>query len=266
MYKAFYSLNAIPFSKSIETKNLFKSNTFNESIARLNYLLNSKGIGLITSEAGCGKTTVLRAFKDSLNESLYKVIYFPFSSGTVKDFYRGIISLLGEEPKFRKVDLSNQIQNAIKTLYYKNRITPVIILDEIQMANNKFLNDLSLLFNFSMDSQNPYVLVIAGLSHLTNRMHLNSNQSLNQRISMRYELEALNKAEVNDYINHHLELVGAPYKILNDDAIEAIATNSRGIPRIINNLVTHALIRGAIDQKQNIDAEIIYEISKEVGI
>lgn len=266
MYKAYYSLNGTPFTKTIETKKLFKSSTFNETIARLDYLVKTKGIGLITSEAGCGKTTALRAFKDSLNESLYKVIYFPFSSGTVKDFYRGIALLLGEEPKFRKVDLFNQIQSSINRLFYKNKITPVIILDEMQMAKNKFLNDLSLLFNFSMDSKDPYVLIISGLPHLTNRMRLNSNQSLNQRITMRYEINSLNKVEVNEYINHHFELVNAPYKILSEDAIEAITTNSRGIPRLINNLVTHALIRGATEKKEIINAETIYEISKEVGI
>jgi type II secretory pathway predicted ATPase ExeA len=266
MYKAYYSLSVTPFTKTIETKNLFKSSTFNETIARLNYLLKTRGIGLITSEAGCGKTTALRAFKDSLNDSLYKVIYFPFSSGTVKDFYRGIALLLGEEPKFRKVDLFNQIQSSISTLFYKKKITPVIILDEMQLAKNGFLNDLSLLLNFSMDSRNPYILIIAGLPHLTNRMRLNSNQSLNQRITMRYQINPLDKVETNEYINHHLELANASYQILNKDAIEAIAINSRGIPRLINNLVTHALIRGATEEKETIDAETIYEISKEVGI
>ena len=88
MYKAYYSLSATPFTKTIETKNLFKSSTFNETIARLDYLLKTRGIGLITSEAGCGKTTALRAFKDSLNESLYKVIYLPFLSGYCSTFRR----------------------------------------------------------------------------------------------------------------------------------------------------------------------------------
>jgi len=121
----------------------------------------------------------------------------------------------------------------------------------MQLVKNGFLNDLSLLLNFSMDSRDPYVLIIAGLPHLTNRMRLNSNQSLNQRITMRYQINPLNKVEANEYINHHLELVNASYKILNKDAIEAVTINSRGIPRLINNLVTHVLIRGATEKKRN---------------
>ncbi|WP_235811216.1 AAA family ATPase, partial [Syntrophomonas wolfei] len=43
------------------------------------------------------------------------------------------------------------------------RVTPVIILDEIHMASNKLLEDLRIIFNFNMDSENPFILILAGL-------------------------------------------------------------------------------------------------------
>jgi len=67
------------------------------------------------------------------------------------DFYKGLASGLGEQPTSRKVELFQQIQHAVSTLYHDQKITPVFILDEMQLAANKFLNDLSILFNFSME-------------------------------------------------------------------------------------------------------------------
>ena len=107
---------------------------------------------MIIGESGSGKTSALRAMANSTNSSLFKVIYFPLSTGSVMDFYRGIATGLGEEPKFRKVDLFNQVQAAILKFYNDKKITPIIILDEMQLVPNKFLNDLGILFNFAMDS------------------------------------------------------------------------------------------------------------------
>ena len=72
------------------------------------------------------------------------------------DFYRGLALGLGEEPKYRKVDLFRQIQQAIERLYHERRITPVFILDEMHLAKDAFLQDIAILFNFEMDSTNPF--------------------------------------------------------------------------------------------------------------
>ena len=82
----------------------------------LNIYGKSKGIGLLSGDPGAGKTFTLRSFKESLNPALYHVVYFPLSTGGVMDFYRGLAYGLGEEPKFRKVDLFRQIQQGIERM------------------------------------------------------------------------------------------------------------------------------------------------------
>jgi type II secretory pathway predicted ATPase ExeA len=67
-------------------------------------------------------------------------------------------------------------------------VTPVIILDEIQMASNDVLEDLRMIFNFNMDSQNPYILILAGQPHIRNKLALNINSALRQRITIKYVL------------------------------------------------------------------------------
>jgi general secretion pathway protein A len=182
------------------------------------------------------------------------------------DFYRGLAVGLGEDPKSRKVDLFHQIQQAIKVYFKERKITPVFILDEMQMAKDAFLNDLSILFNFDMDSENPFILILAGLPHLLDRLSLNHNRPLSQRIMMRYKVEPLTKDEVARYITHHMQLAGANHTIFSDPAIQAITSLSRGWPRLINKIATHSLLAGYQARKELIDEEVVRLAAEEAGI
>jgi general secretion pathway protein A len=266
VYKVFYSLAKTPFSKELKTEDAFLSTPYRESMARLDYLKKTRGIGLFAGEPGAGKTFTLRTFAQSLNPSLYKVIYFPLSTGTVTDFYRALAYGLGEEPKSRKVDLFRQIQHAIESSFRERKITPVFILDEMQMAKDLFLADIGMLFNFQMDSENPFILILAGLPYLRDRLSLNQNRPLAQRLVMRYKIEALDKEEVASYIEHHMQLAGAKHPVFTEGAVEGIASLTRGWPRLINNLATHCLLYGYQMKKEQIDEEIVRLVAEEIGL
>ena len=255
MYKSFYSLTRVPFSK--ENGEFFPSSSAQEAKARLEYLKKARGMGLLVGEPGAGKTFVLKAFTQGLNPSLFKAVYFPLSTGTVMDFYRGLVRGLDEEPCFRKVDLFGQLQQRILSLYRDRKITPVFILDEMHLATPKILTDLGILFNFQMDALNPFVLVLAGLPPLRQRLKVVQAQSLNQRIVMRYAMEPLGQEEIKEYVEHNLKAAGAAVSLFSEDALEAIASLSHGWPRIINNLCLNCLLLGAQAQKELIDAETV---------
>jgi type II secretory pathway predicted ATPase ExeA len=263
MYKSFYSLAYEPFSKGLKVSDSFASRSYQEALSGLDYLKRTRGIGLIIGEPGAGKTFTLRTFKESLNPSLYQVIYFPLSTGGVMDFYRGLAYGLGEEPKFRKVDLFRQIQNGIERLYRERKITPVFILDEMHMAKDAFLQDLAILFNFQMDSTNPFILVLAGLPHLRARLSLNQNRPLAQRITMRYQMAAFDKEEVFRYVEHHLKIAGSKMPIFTESALEAIALQSQGWPRVINKLTTNCLLFGFQMKKEQIDEGVVRIAAEE---
>jgi type II secretory pathway predicted ATPase ExeA len=266
MYKAFYSLTRAPFSKEIQPKDAYASSSFSESMARLDYLKKTRGIGLLVGEPGAGKTFVLRSFAKSLNPALYKVIYYPLSTGTVMDFYRALAYGLGEEPRTRKVDLFRQIQSAVEISFRERKVTPVFILDEMQMSKDLFLSDIGMLFNFQMDSENPFILILAGLPYLRERLSLNHNRPLAQRLVMRYKMEPMNKEEVAGYIEHHMRWAGATYPVFQESAIEAIASRTSGWSRLVNNLATHCLLYGYQMKKEQIDDEIVRLAAEEIGL
>jgi len=89
---------------------------------------------------------------------------------------------------------------------------------------DRFLSDLSILFNFSMYSQNPFLLIMSGLPYFMDKLSLNQNQSLTQRIVMRYYLESLSKEEIANYINHQLKLAGSNHPIFTPQAVSNCTT------------------------------------------
>ena len=47
MYESYFGMKTNPFKKDIEIQNTFEFSDFKEVQARLKYLINTKGIGLI---------------------------------------------------------------------------------------------------------------------------------------------------------------------------------------------------------------------------
>ncbi len=133
-------------------------------------------------------------------------------------------------PAFRTADLFHPIQTAISDLYAGKKVTPVIILDELQLATPSFISELHLLFNFALDTHNPYVLILCGMPSLLNKLAIAYQQPLNQRIILRYKMHALNKDEVTEFIGHHINLAGANHPIFSEAALEAVTSASRGCP------------------------------------
>ena len=66
-------------------------------------ICKNQGIGLVTGEPGCGKTTALRKYVSGLNPAYFKVCYFALSTVTVLEFYKGLAMELGENPPIKRL-------------------------------------------------------------------------------------------------------------------------------------------------------------------
>ncbi len=75
MYLSYYGLEKNLFQKEINANEAFKSNSFTNAIARLQYLKETRGIGLFTGGPGVGKTYTLRYFADDINKDINKILY-----------------------------------------------------------------------------------------------------------------------------------------------------------------------------------------------
>ena len=122
-----YGLEFNPFIKNSK-EILVDTSEYKETLFRLDYLVKTKGFGLLTGSPGRGKTTIIRNWSSSLNSSLYKVIYSSLSTLTANDFYRNLVHELGSEPAFKKSDNFRIIQEEIVRLSIEKKKLPLSLL------------------------------------------------------------------------------------------------------------------------------------------
>jgi type II secretory pathway predicted ATPase ExeA len=266
MVTAYWELQFDPFSKSSACKVPFESEDFTQASARLRHLHEIKGIGLFTGAAGYGKTYTLKSFADSLNPSLFKTIYLPLSTVTVLEFFRAVALGLGIDPPYKKIDLFNAIQERILSLSRDKRITAVLMLDEGQYLSNKILNDLKIILNFCMDSENHAVIVISGQAAIANTLSMQSHEALAQRVVINYTFSGLSKSEMPAYIGSRLKACGAHDGIFADSALEALWGFSGGSPRVVNSLAEKCLMIGFQKNAKVINPEIVMLAKNEISL
>lgn len=264
-YTTRYGLEYNPFIKS-ERDTLIETREYREVVSRLNYLLQIKGFGLLTGNPGLGKTTTVRNWIKSLNQSAYKTIYIPLSTLTVQEFYRYLASELGCDPKYKKAENFKLIQSSIERYVYEKRMTPIIILDEANYLKNATLNDLKILFNFEMDSINRAMILLTGLPQLLNTLSLNVHEPLRQRITMNYNITSLTPEEVRAYILEKLKAAGCHQEVFEKNAIEAITGASNGTPRMIDKIVNSSLMIGCSLNQNIIIADTVMKAVNDIQI
>lgn len=253
-----YGLEMNPFIKNGKDV-LVETSEYKEVSFRLNYLLQTKGFGLITGEPGRGKTTTVRKWAESLNPAAYKVVYISLSTVTVIEFYRQLAEKLGIDPYYKKVDNFKAIQSMIERYKREKRITPVIILDEANYMKSGILNDLKILFNFEMDSRDYAVILMVGLPQLNNQLRMSSQEPLRQRLVISYNMETLKEKEAERYIQEKLKGSGCHQEVFDKNAMQAIINASNGVPRVINQICNKALLIGEQKGKMILDMETIMD-------
>ena len=86
MSRSCYGLSFNPFDKqNSREKDRFLSKDISEMASRLDYLKDTRGIGLFTARPGMGKSFALRCFAKSLNPNLYHMEYICLSTGILED-------------------------------------------------------------------------------------------------------------------------------------------------------------------------------------
>jgi len=264
-FQTFYGFTRSPFAKDMPPSDLFSAEGQNELCARLSYLTQQRGMGLLTGETGCGKSTALRRFTASLDSNRFFVIYLANPLLGLTGLYRDLLLALGHQPPFSRPKMVALIRSALDDLLTNKRRTPFLILDEAHLLPDEVFEQLRLLFSTHMDSQSLGALLLVGQPELRRTLHMASHEAFFQRFSTTYHLPPLDLIQSMAYIRHQIQFSG--YKaapLFTDDALTRIYDYTKGIPRQINRLCTTALLVGMIEQKQILEESSIRKAIAEL--
>ena len=264
MYLRHFALARPPFATPEHTDELFESASRGEAEARLNHLIELRGIGLLTGEVGSGKTTVCRHVTAQLHPGLYRICYVALTTGNVLDMYKCIGWQLGLPTERSRATAYRAIQSEITRLVTEAKQLPVLVIDEAQHLRNDVLDDLRLLTNFNMDAEHRLCLLLVGLTELRRRLTMAVHESLAQRLVVRHHLAGLDRDELNGYLTHRLRLAGCELPLFEPPAIEALFQSARGLPRLVNRIAHYALSAAALDGARTVNAEHLARAVEEL--
>lgn len=171
MFRSYYGLSFNPFDKqNAREKDRFLSKDISEMTSRLDYLKDTRGIGLFTARPGMGKSFALRCFAKNLNPNLYHMEYICLSTVSVMEFYRQLCSVLGLEPRGGKPGMFRAVQEQILYLYKDKKQPLLLAVDEAQYLSTGILEDIKMLMNYGYDSLNCFTLILCGEPHLNSTL------------------------------------------------------------------------------------------------
>ena len=243
MYQEYFELREKAFGNTPDPRFLFPSRQHQEALARLEYVVEERGIALITGDIGTGKTTLSRALIDGLDEHYLPVLLLNPRFAPAQ-FLRLLAQKMDIRPKHFKSELIEQIQDRLFK-YYEQQITPVLILDEAQLIPGKaFFDEIRLLTNFQLDHTNLISVILIGQPELSKRLRHRAYAALSQRITIRFHLRPLDEQDVLEYLSFRWKVAGGkeknfPFTPL---SVTKIFAYSGGVPRLINSLATTCLI------------------------
>jgi len=265
MYLKHFAMTRFPFDATLEASALYSASAQGEAEVRLKHLLELRGIGLLTGEPGAGKSTLCRRLVDGLHPGLYRLVYVPMTTGNVMDMYKSIAWELGLPTERNRASAFRLIRAEVTRLLLEGKQRPVVIIDEAHHLRNEVLEDLRLLTNYEMDSENRLCLLFVGLTELRRRLSMSVHESLDQRIVMRFHLGGLERGELEEYLLHRLRASGCELPLFEPAAIEAIFQATNALPRKINRLAHYALTAAAIGKGKSVNAEHVQAALVEIG-
>ena len=113
----------------------------------------------------------------------------------------------------------------------------------------------------------PMVLIHVGQTELWDeKLRLQRYAAIRQRIDMNCVLSHLDRSDVEKYIQSHLHYAGGSTEIFTVQALDVVARESSGIPRMINRICEKSLMYAFQQQRKLIDDYMVtFVVGNEIA-
>ncbi|MEE9258721.1 MAG: AAA family ATPase [Nitrospinaceae bacterium] len=266
IYKDFFGFSEKPFDLTPDPKYLYLSPKHKEVLAHLVYgLQENNGFLKIVGEVGTGKTTICRSFLRELRTD-FSIAYVFNPCIDELELLQTINAELGlpSEIESRKklIDILNTF--LLEERQKGHRV--VVIIDEAQDLEPAVLEQLRLLSNLETETEKLIQIVLIGQPELDTLLTQDGLRQLRQRITISWELLALNLEETRGYIQHRLNVALGKGKVkFMRPAVDLIYGYAHGIPRMINVLADRSLLIAYTMNTKKITPRIVRLAVKDVG-
>jgi general secretion pathway protein A len=224
-------------------------------------LHQGEGFIIVNGEVGTGKTMMLRFLMNDLGDEFETALLLsPHLSP--KELMLAILQDIGLEIKGQNgatssMDSMLRILNDYLFSLAKVNQRLVIIIDEAQNLPEESIEQLRLLSNFESDKQKLLQIILVGQPELKEKIERPNLRQLLQRVTIMETLNPLSRKETAQYVHFRLTRAGRDDMRLNRRAGSTLWGLTQGVPRLINKIMSRALLVAYAEQKQEVDASLI---------
>ncbi len=263
MYLHHFGLKHPPLGK--ESTELWDDGPLALLKERFQWLLDSPGIGLLSGEAGVGKTAALRDLCRALNPHRYQIIYLAETDFGRLDLYRSLALALGLDPAYRRAALWRDIKARIVELAEGKNLMPVWIIDEAHNLPTEFFRDLPAFLNFAFDSRDLMTLWLLGHPSFSRTLDRAPYAALASRIQIRFQLKpCTDRDRFKALIEHALDQAGVQHTLLSDSGLEILRQASQGLPRQAGRLIQLAMQLAVPKGLNHLPDDLIHQAIEEI--
>lgn len=264
MFLEHFELRGNPFEVTADARFLYFGPEHRDALSAL-YLsiLEGRGLAALIAGAGMGKTTLLRYLAGRL-KGRASVAFLSHPYSTRADLMGDLakrLRLPGEESEYQ---LMAQLQIYLRQLAQKRRKL-VLLFDEGQSLSLEALEQVRLLSNLRTSNMNLLEIIVAGQTELEDVLRQPAMEAFRQRVTVTARLRPLDVGEVERYLYRRLKVAGRSEPLFEKAAIEAIAHESGGTPRNINQLCYKALALAWADGDNIVSEELVTEAAREMS-
>ncbi|MCP4574632.1 MAG: AAA family ATPase [bacterium] len=267
MFLSHYGLDIDPFPLRPSLDFLFMSKAHEEAIAHLVYgVEHEEDVILITGDIGTGKTLALHRLLDFSASGLTPVMINVTILG-LSDLMR--LMLLQLEVEVDSLAPDSTLVHALEKRLIEERSRGrrvLLIIDEAQNLDEGTLEGVRLLLNLAQPGGQAMQLVLVGQLPLATKLALSGLRQLKQRIRVHYQLDRLDRREVEEYIQHRLTVAGRADSPFVSGAYDEIYRLSGGVPRVVNQIANKALLAGFVAGAYKITKEHIGQADAEPAV
>jgi general secretion pathway protein A len=262
MFLNHFKMIDMPFSEKPPINGILKDDRIDRGLSHISYLASHATLGLITGNAGVGKSSLIRLFIDAYKTKSFNLIYLHHTHLKALSFLKILVTAMGEIPAHGKEKVFNQIQNKIKN----NNLTTIVLIDEAHLLDSDAFIDLRLLVSSAIEDYDGLKIVLFGHSDINKELSRSRHESLHQRITIKYHLSPMTQGQTRQYIDFQIRRVNCSEKIFEEEVKNDIHNYARGIPRIVNQIATGCLINAYIENQQKINNGILLKTLKDIDI
>ena len=267
MYTAYFGFKENPFNLSPDPRYLFLSPQHREAMNHLLYGIHEKkGFIVITGGIGTGKTTLCRSLLAGLNDSVATALVFNSAMAEIElleTITQEFGIAMGRPRRTRKRYIDKLNEYLLRN--FATGRNAVLLIDEAQNLSHAVMEQIRMISNLETEREKLLQIVLVGQPELKDLLAVPSLRQLNERITVRYDLQALDSEHVRRYIEHRLNVAGGGNVIFSRGAYRRIYDQSEGNPRRINAICDRALLIAYTKDHRIIDGRIVREAVRDIG-